>query len=243
MKINILALFIYCSSVVFSQDLESLDNKFREYNTEETKSYGWVKEHVMVDLKINILGEIFSPQDKDVEFYKVSDYFENDTARFIDRNLLINLFGVGLEPRVSLYEKEDFTVGLKTSLHFNLSLYTNYDNWYKSTGVFHLNSSAMAYYARGLSSSFSNTSENGFSIAAGMLFIKAPLLGGKAIYEEDEIVMTPRSEEFLIDSWLIPAVQFDYYFLTQEFKMRNFSLAFSHFKGNTYFRFNYGFTF
>lgn len=243
MKLVALILFIVLIPAIYAQDLESLNSKFEEYNTVETKDYSWIKRNVMLDMKYTILGELFSPKDMNIELIKTSDYFENDTARFVDRNLLVNLIGLGLEPRVNLIKQENYTLGLKSSVYLNLSVYANFDNWYTSTGWLHFNTTAMIYYARGLSSTFNNTSENGFSISGGLMYLRAPLSGQKAVYREGEYELTDVSDPFLKNSWLLPVLQFDYYLLTSEFKVRNLSLSLGYTDQNTYFRFNYGFTF
>lgn len=243
MKLFTLIIFVVLIPSIYGQDLESLNGKFDEYNTVEQKSYSWIKENVLMDMKFNILGEIFSPRAMNVELFKTSDYFENDTSRFVDKNLLVNLIGIGLEPRVNLIKKENFSLGIKGSIHLNLSLYANFDSWNKSTGWVHMNSTGMVYFAKGLSSTFNNTSEKGFAVSGGIMYLKAPLSGNDPVYNEGEYELTPSSDPFLRDTWLLPLVQFDYYLLTSDFKIRNLSLSLGYINQNTYFRFNYGFTF
>ena len=245
MKVIFITLFTLIFFNGISQDLELVDDKMNAYKEPESKNYSWLKKNFFLDLKLNLPTEVFKPKEMDIIFDSQPHYFTNfeyKTVEHTDRNFLINIIGVGIEPRVNLYETDKTSFGLKASFHFNLSVYNTLDNQFKERGNHHISSSAMVFMGRGLGSTYFNINEYGWALSAGINYIKTPISGGEIKFTPDEYLINPESEEFRKSTWLLPMIQFDHYRLTEKNRLRSVSFAAGYFNQSTYLRLNIGWT-
>lgn len=242
MRVALIVFLIFHCIVGFSQDLEFLDEKMKSYSTKESSSYSWVKKNCFLDLKFNLPTEIFKPRNMDIIYIKNPSQPYPDTNKFSDRNILFNIAGFGLEPRVNILDKEEYAIGLKAAVHMNFSLYVNSNNSTTITGFFHLNSSMMMYYTKGLGAKYNNINKNGYSVSVGARYLIMPLVG-LTRYQNSTYEIAENSEEYLKRTWILPSFQFDHYKLTSKKRIRNISFAIAYFDQSLFGQFNLGLTF
>lgn len=207
--------------------------------------FSWAYKNVFIDYKIGALSEVFiAPIMKTtyLRFDYEGDLTPSDTFAYVDATSMFSILNFTLEPRVNLVNKSNFNLFLKSPITVGLSVSRERDagNLANKAGVFNFNIPLILGYAKGLNSSFTNSNKNGFAISAGYQFLIAPLVGGKSIILENTYnkpLYEPYQKRKL---WGMPIVQFDYYYLNKNKKIKGYSFSFCPY-GNFYIKLAYKF--
>jgi len=235
------------STNLLGQFDEEAFNKKMEMKS-NLNTYSWKYKNVFYDYKVGIASEVFIEPVRKFEYLHATDPgdTELDTVHLVDANFMMSIFNFTMEPRVNVYAKNNNTIFLKTPVTVGLSLNSGRDegNMLRSVGVFNLTVPVLIGYGKGLNSTFSNTSRNGFAISAGYQLLITPVLGGK----DHRLILEPKPYSPVLESytpigeaykikraWLMPVIQLDYYHSNRKQKIRGFSFAFCP-VGNLYFK-------
>lgn len=254
-RLYIILTLSFFSNATFSQiiDEDEFDEKM-EMKVDE-KNYSWAHKNLFVDAKLSAASELFVLPIESFKYIS-PDYSgdpDPDTTTFYDGGLMITLFSVTLEPRINLVNRNNSAFYIKSPLSIGFSLTTNGDNikvgsaadypYYsgipnKRMGFFSINLPIMLGYARGLNSTFQNTSDHGFAFSAGYQLLMTPLVGGTTnifteIYDDYIPIDEPYEQR---KKFGMPIVQIDYFKQKKgSHKIRGYSLAVCPY-GNIYFK-------
>jgi hypothetical protein len=191
------------------------------------------KKGIFIDYKVSGPGSLSSFRAKQYYAYKY-DFTGNkkviiDTIGYFDKALMISLAGLTFEPKFNLRETYSKSFFLKIPVEIGLSLTLPLENfgYYRRVGVFNLGTGLFFGYAKNLNSSFANSNWNGYSVSIGAQYLYGPIVAGYQI------------QEYLDNSYdynfkkrkhrIIPVIQFDYYWIKSNKKIRGFSASFSMF--------------
>ncbi len=232
---------ITLSSTLFGQFNDSTLN-LKMKRLVKNNEYSWQYKNVFLDYKIGIASEFFSTP-KTTYSYLLKNY-PNDTVYYplteIDAAFMMSIFNFTLEPRINLVSRKNKSVFIKAPINIGLSIYgvKESSTINKTKGNFNLTLPLMLGFGNGLNSTFSSTSNNGFSISAGYQLLLTPLIGADFISftNTGSGQITPIGEPYKLKrNWAMPLVQIDYYRYTRKDKIRGFSFAFCP-VGNVYFK-------
>lgn len=245
--INTCIVAILLCSHVFGQFDEVAFNKKMEMKS-NLNTYSWKYKNVFYDYKVGVASEVFIEPVRTFKYLHANYPGDTDLEQvtLVDANFMMSIFNFTMEPRVNVYSKNNYSIFLKTPITAGLSLNNDREggNIIRGAGVFNLTVPLLIGYGKGLNSTFSNTSRNGFAISAGYQLLITPVVGGKAhrlITEQQPYTpkyqsYIPVGEAYKIKrAWLMPVIQFDYYHYNRKQKIRGFSFTFCPY-GNLYFK-------
>lgn len=202
--------------------------KKMEMNT-KAKDYSWAYKNMFLDYKFGTFSEFLVAKNIDYVYLEPSYSGDPtpDTVTLHDGGVSMSFLSFTLEPRVNLYSGKKTSIFLKSPLSFGVSVFMNQKNEFpnKGAGAFNLNLPLLVGFSKGLNSNFTNTSKNGFALAAGFQYTIAPIVGGKTnIFTISDLYPIGEGYEQR-KKWFMPLVQVDYYKLTRKNKIRGYSLA------------------
>ena len=202
----------------------SLDDKMKMKH--DVKSYSWFYKNIFISNKFSVFTEyLIFPK---INYTTLND-FENpyslEEEIQEDGGYLMSPFTYTLEPRINIISGKKSSLSLRMPIGIGLSFINRNSNIVKN-GAFHVTLPVLLGYTRGINSTYDNTDRFGFSVSAGMQLVKTSLLGGgfETYFIEDNLL--PTSFDIRND-WIMPLLQFEYYYRKEDNKIHGVSLAIS----------------
>lgn len=244
MKYITQVIFTFCVFGLFGQpDNRTLDEKMQMNRI--TSEHNWFYKHVFLDYKLSVASEYFIAEPQIREYYitkeKTTFIYPNTYVKTTDTikksysysPVMISLVSFTAEPRINIVSQLRYSVFLKSPLTFGLSVSKeefNLKHFQGRYGVLNLSVPLLIGFARGLNSSYSNFSKNGFAVSAGFQNLYSPVIRMLPFesYFQNIKYETPVSEPLVQKvHWFLPMIQFDYYRLNSTNKIQGFSFAIS----------------
>lgn len=224
--------FIALLNITFGQ----LDDDYFEEKMAMNKAqneYSWAYKNIFLEQKLTGPGTELMIRRTSHTYYRHDSWDPTaiDTLTFSERRFPITIFGYALEPRLNLVNGKNYSLHLKAPITFSFSIMGyEYGNQYSlGRGYFHLTAPILLGYTVGLNSTYNNCKKKGLSIAAGIQYVRSPLMGGNVElhsgYDSNEYTGLDDIPDF--KNWVMPLAQIDYYFLTANNKIRGISVAFN----------------
>jgi hypothetical protein len=234
-KAKIFFVLLLSISVYLAQDSTSFEDKMK-FGV-QLKTYEWAHKNLFLDLKITPIGGeyLIYPHKR----YNYINYDSNneieDTTSYTDKSVVFSIFSLTLEPRVNILSSSNSSIFFKSPLSLNLSAVVNrkYNN---SNKVFpNVNAMFLIGYSQNLNSTFNSTKSTGFAVSLGVDLYQGPFVLGSP----DTTNLTRISNyDFNGDgfyeerrSFVSPLAQFDYYWLTNKYRIRGASVSISPLNG------------